>query len=51
MTDVQDVDDLAGLHALVTQDLKELGIKIPKAKKNGKGKDDSSLVSGYRVRK
>ena len=42
---IQDIEDQSSLRALVTQDLKELGIKPPKSKK-GKSRDDT-LVSNF----
>ena len=40
---VQEIDDPANLRALVVQDLKEFGIKVPKSKKN-KVKDEAGCV-------
>ena len=40
---VQEIDDQANFRALVVQDLKEFGIKVPKSKKN-KVKDEGGGV-------
>ena len=40
---VQEIDDPANLRALVVQDLKEFGIKVPKSKKN-KVKEEGCVV-------
>lgn len=40
---VQEIDDQANFRALVVQDLKEFGIKVPKSKKN-KVKDEGGVV-------